>query len=96
VFVEFVSFRHKGLRTFVERDDARGLKADQVKRVRNIVTALVAAADLDSLEALPGWRLHELKGERAGTWSISVTGNWRLTFRIEAGQLADVDLEDYH
>jgi toxin HigB-1 len=94
--MEFASFSHKGLRRFVERDDAKGLKADLVKRLRNILTALLAAPDLDSLKALPGWRLHELKGDRAGTWSISVTGNWRVTFKIEAGQLAHVDLEDYH
>lgn len=90
------SFRSKALQDFYERDRSNGLPADQVKRLRRIFTAIRAAADLESLEALPGWRLHELKGDLAGTWSISVTGNWRLTFRVEGGLLADVDLEDYH
>lgn len=45
---------------------------------------------------LPGWKLHQLKGLRKGTWVVSVSGNWRITFRFEGGDAYDVDLEDYH
>lgn len=44
----------------------------------------------------PGWHIHQLRGDRAGTWSVSVSGNWRLTFDIENGEVCDLDLEDYH
>jgi proteic killer suppression protein len=94
--MDVASFRHKGLQRLFEEDDARGVKADQRRRLANIFTAIVAAPDIESLEGPPGWRIHELKGDRAGTWSISVSGNWRLTFRVENGSLVDVDLEDYH
>ena len=94
--MEFVSFKHKGLRDFFENDSSKGISADQEKRLRKILTALAAAPSLDELVSPPGWRLHQLKGDREGVWSISVTANWRLTFRIENGELTDVDLEDYH
>lgn len=94
--MDFVSFKHKGLQNLFESGDAKGVKADQARRLTNIFTALAAASDLESLEGPPGWRVHELKGDRAATWSISVTGNWRLTFRLEEGALVEVDLEDYH
>lgn len=90
------TFKHKGLQGLFERGETKGVKADQVRRLMNIFTALVAAPDMDSLVGPPGWRVHELQGDRAGTWSISVTGNWRLTFQIQDGMLVDVDLEDYH
>ena len=65
-------------------------------RVRNVITALVSAETLDEVRGPPGWRIHRLSGDRAGTWSVSVTGNWRVTFRIVADEIADLDLEDYH
>ena len=61
-----------------------------------MITALVLARDVESILGPPGWRIHELKGDRAGTWSISVSGNWRITFRVQDGDIADLDLEDYH
>jgi proteic killer suppression protein len=51
---------------------------------------------MDGLQGPPGWRIHQLRGDRAGTWSISVSGNWRITFRIEGGEIKELDLEDYH
>jgi len=96
LIMEIASIDHRGLKTFVECNSTRGLKQDQVNRLRNIVTALVIAPDMASLHAPPGWRVHQLSGDRAGTWSISVTGNWRLTFVIEGGAIAHLDLEDYH
>lgn len=67
-----------------------------MSRVRNRLTALVAAPELDALDGLPGWRLHQLTGDRRGTWSLSVSGNWRLTFDLEGDEIHDLDLEDYH
>lgn len=80
----------------IENDDGRGLGADQIKRLRNILAALITAADMDGVAGPPGWRIHQLRGDRAGTWSISVTGNWRLTFDLEEGEISDLNLEDYH
>ena len=76
--------------------NAKGLKQNLVPRIRTILFALVAAPDMATLEGPPGWRIHQLKGERAGEWSISVSGNWRLTFKIEDGAITDLNLEDYH
>ena len=96
VVMEIRSVQHKGLRRFLEEDDSRGLRADMVNRLRNILTALSAAQTIDGLRGPPGWRIHQLSGDRAGAWSLSVTGNWRITFRIEGGAIIDLDLEDYH
>ncbi|MGE3642518.1 MAG: type II toxin-antitoxin system RelE/ParE family toxin [Beijerinckiaceae bacterium] len=90
------SIKHRGLRRFIEDNDPREIRADLLNRTRNILTALVAAADKAGVEGLPGWRIHQLTGDRAGTWSISVSGNWRITFAIVSGEIADLDLEDYH
>jgi len=61
-----------------------------------VITALGLAENVQSILGPPGWRIHELTGDRAGAWSISVSGNWRITFRIEEDEIADLDLEDYH
>ncbi|MCH8238885.1 MAG: type II toxin-antitoxin system RelE/ParE family toxin [Proteobacteria bacterium] len=94
--MDIVSFKHKGLQRFFEREESRGLSQDRIKKLRQILTAIDSAETLDELDTMPGWRLHELHGNRAGTWSIVVTGNYRLTFTIEDEQVHDVDLEDYH
>jgi toxin HigB-1 len=94
--MDVLSVKHKGLRRLVENDDARGLRTDMVGRVRNILAALLAAQDMRGVEGPPGWRIHELSGDRAGTWSIWVSGNWRITFRLQDGAVVDLDLEDYH
>lgn len=88
--------RHKGLKRFLEHDDTRGIRRDWVARVRNILSALVSAADMSGVEGPPGWRVHKLSGDRAGTWSISVSGNWRITFGVENDEIFDLNLEDYH
>ena len=90
------SISHKALRRFFETGNPKGLVGD-VKRLRNMLTFIDAAASLDELSIPPNFGLHELKGDRAGTWAMTVTRNWRLTFRIDdAGALIDMDLEDYH
>ncbi len=90
------SVRHRGLLRLIEDDDSRELRDDLARRLRNIITALISAADMKGVSGPPGWRIHQLKGDRAGTWSISVSGNWRLTFTIRQGEISQLDLEDYH
>lgn len=90
------SVRHKGLRRLIEDDDPRGLRPDMVNRIRNILVTLVAARDIDAVAGPPGWRLHGLGGDRKETWSISASGNWRITFTVVADEIYDLDLEDYH
>jgi len=95
-WMRFRTIRHKGLKRFIEDDDDRGIRPDLVKRIRNIVAALHVAESMDGVAGPPGWRVHQLVGDRAGVWSISASGNWRITFRIEDGEISDLDLEDYH
>jgi toxin HigB-1 len=90
------SFRHRGMQRYFETGDHRDLRADQVKRIRRVLAILDAAASVGTLETLPGMRLHPLKGDFDGFWSISVTGNWRIIFRFAAGEMHDVDFVDYH
>ena len=96
VNVEIKSIAHKGLKIFVERNDPRGLPPDKVNRVRNIVAALITASDIKEVIGPPGWRIHQLRGDRAHEWSISVSGNWRITFKIVDDKIFDLNLEDYH
>ena len=90
------SARHRGLKRLIEDDDDREIRRDLVKRVRRILTALQSAQDIEGLQGPPGWRIHRLSGDRAGTWSISASGNWRITFNVEGETVTDLDLEDYH
>jgi proteic killer suppression protein len=94
--MDIASITRKGLRDYFLDGNARGLKQDFIPRIRTILFALRAAPDMATLEGPPGWRIHQLKGDRAGEWSISVTGNWRLTFEIRDGAIAGMNLEDYH
>jgi toxin HigB-1 len=90
------SVRHAGLERFIERDDPRGLRPDMVRRVRDVLTMLSAARGMEAMTGPPGWRVHRLVGDRAGAWSISVSGNWRITFKLIDNQICDLNLEDYH
>jgi plasmid maintenance system killer protein len=89
---------HKGLRRFIERNDASRLPASVVRKVRTIVTFLVAMEDTTELLSVPAWRAHTLTGDRRGTWSLTVTRNWRITFRIDQTrhEIVDLDYVDYH
>lgn len=89
------TFRHKGLRDLFERGDTRGVSQAQVKRLRATLARLEAARTAEDMN-LPGLRLHALKGELRGLWSVTVSGNWRLVFRFDDGDAYDVDLLDYH
>lgn len=90
------SISHRGLKRFIEDNDARELRGDLVNRIRRVITALSLAHSPESILGPPGWRIHQLTGDRAGTWSISVSGNWRVTFMIEDNEVIDLMLEDYH
>ncbi len=92
------SVRHRGLRRLIENDSSRFLRQDLVDRVRKILTVLILAEDIDRFiaDAPPGWRVHRLSGDRAGTWSVSLTGNWRITFHEADGYIDRLNLEDYH
>ena len=90
------SINNKALRRLIEDDDARGIRSDLLNRTRNILAALISASDMKGVDGPPGWRIHQLVGDRAGTWSISASGNWRITFDIEEGEISNLDLEDYH
>jgi toxin HigB-1 len=87
---------HKGLRRFFETGNAKGLVGD-VARIRKMLAFIDAAVGFDELAMPPNYGLHELVGERAGRWAMTVTKNWRLTFiKIDEATIADLDLEDYH
>jgi toxin HigB-1 len=90
------SIQHRGLLRLVENDDPRELRTDLVKRLRNILAVLIAAPDIDGVRGPPDWKIHQLKGDRAGIWSISVNGNWRIAFDIRKGEICNLNLEDYH
>jgi proteic killer suppression protein len=88
------SFRHSGLKKMFEGNASR-VAADLRLRVALALSALDAAESPLELN-VPGYRLHQLKGRQKGIWSITVSGNWRITFRFEEGDARDVDLIDYH
>jgi proteic killer suppression protein len=70
--------------------------AHSVKKIKAILAALEFADDLAQVATMPGWKLHPLRGDRKGEYSISVTGNWRITFRLQGAAVTDVNFEDYH
>ena len=89
------TIKHRGLRLLYERGDKGNIGANMRDRIERILFVLDQAETLDELD-IPGYRLHSLTGDRKGTWSIRVTGNWRVTFLFADGDVFDVDLEDYH
>jgi len=88
----------KGLRRFIEDDDSSGLPAAVVPKVRKIVSFLQDMQQEKELRSVPSWKAHQMTGDRQGTWSLFVTRNWRITFRVDQAEneLIDVDYEDYH
>ncbi len=89
------SFRHKGLKRFYETGSASGIQARHARKLRMQLAAIDTARLIEDID-LPGYGLHPLKGLRAGTWAISVSGNWRLTFKFADGNAYILDYEDYH
>lgn len=89
------SFAHKGLARFFWYEEKAGLSAQQLPRLARMLDRLNAATEPRDMN-LPGFGFHRLKGSRKDTYSVTVSGNWRLTFRFESGHAYDVNLEDYH
>jgi proteic killer suppression protein len=89
------SFRHKGLRRFFESGNTSGVQAVHAKRLRLQMAALDTARVIEDMD-IPGFRLHPLKGEMKGRWSITVNDNWRVTFEFQDGNAYVLDYEDYH
>lgn len=92
-----VRFRHKGLRQFYENGNARSLPSAMADKLGNLLFAIETAESLEQLGKFPGWKLHPLKGDLKGFWSLTVTGNWRLIFRYGevANAASEIDLIDY-
>lgn len=94
--MEIRSFAHKGLKRLYVDDSAKGLPPDSVDKLRAMLSFLQDMQDPEKLRAFPLWKAHQLTGQRKGVWSLHVTRNWRLTFRIEDDQIFNIDYEDYH
>lgn len=93
--MEIESIRHKALRRFAETGNAKGVMESQ--RVARMLAFIDAAEGVDELQAPPNFGFHALTGDMAGTYAMTVTRNWRMTFTLtEEGAIADLDLEDYH
>lgn len=90
------TFRHKGLKRLYEAGDRRDIPAALAEKIADILLAIDEATRPGDVGLFPGWRLHPLKGDLKGFWSVSVSGNWRVVFRFEKGDAFDVDLIDYH
>ncbi|MGH8478318.1 MAG: type II toxin-antitoxin system RelE/ParE family toxin [Gammaproteobacteria bacterium] len=88
-------FQHKGLGKLFETGSKGGIQTQHVERLRLILSRLNVATSPKDM-ALPGLELHPLKGERKGTWAVSVSGNWRVTFTFVGKHADSVDYEDYH
>jgi toxin HigB-1 len=86
---------HKGLKQLFEDDNPKGVNAEHIRKLKQILALLDAANSVDGLD-VQSFRLHALKGELKGFWSITVRANWRVIFKFENGNASDVDLVDYH
>lgn len=90
------TFRHKGLRRLYHDDDASGVQPEWADNLRHMLHVIDTASSVRDIGQFPGWKLHPLKGDRKGSWGLTITGNWRLTFRFEKGDAFDLNIEDYH
>ena len=89
------SFKHKGLEKFYETGSKKGIQAQHATKLRMQLAALASAQSIEDLD-IPGYRLHSLRGKRKGVWSITVNGNWRVTFEFTDSNVYIVNYEDYH
>jgi proteic killer suppression protein len=86
-------FKDKTLQRLFRQDTSATTK--QEEKIKNRLESIAVASKIENIN-IPGYGLHELKGDRKGTWSIKISGNWRITFRFEDGDAYDVNFEDYH
>jgi proteic killer suppression protein len=89
------SFKHKGLEEFYGSGSTRGIQANHAKKLKMQLAALDTSQSIDDMD-VPGYRLHQLTGNRRGIWTITVNANWRLTFKFEEGNVHILNYEDYH
>ena len=89
------SFKHKGLDQYFTKNNKKLLDNRDLLKINRILDRLDTAKTVKDMD-IPGWNLHELKGNRKGVWSIALRSNWKITFRFENGDAEDVNLEDYH
>ncbi len=89
------SFRHKGIKKFFETGSKAGIQSAHAQRLSRQLKVLDRAQQPEDMN-IPGWEMHSLKGDLAGHYSVSVSGNWRLTFTFESGDAVLVDYQDYH
>jgi proteic killer suppression protein len=95
--MEIKSVAHKGLRRLIEDGIASGVPGAYAAKLEAIVAFLLAAPDVEAVRKLQSWKAHPLTGDRKGTWSLLVSRNWRITFRVNAqNEIEDLDFEDYH
>ena len=89
------SFKHKGLKKYFQTGSISGIQVKHQRKLRMQLTAIDTAQEIDDIN-LPGFKLHPLKGNRDGIWSIAVNGNWRITFEFIDGNAYILNYEDYH
>ena len=96
--MRLIKFRHKGLRQLYTADNPKGVSASHRDKVEKLLFALETALTLEQVGRFPGWKLHPLKGDMKGYWSLTVTGNWRIVFHYDetTNTASDIDLIDYH
>jgi toxin HigB-1 len=96
--VKIRNFAHKGLKKHYAEDSAKGVPPGTANKLRKMLAFLDDIQEPEELRSLPAWKVHTLTGDRKGTWSLSVTRNRRLTFRIDIAEreISDLNLEDYH
>jgi proteic killer suppression protein len=96
--MELVRFRHKGIRQLYEDENPRAVPPAMAEKLSKLLFAMETADSIEQLGRFPGWKLHSLKGDLKGFWSLTVTGNWRLIFRYDqnANVASDINLIDYH
>jgi toxin HigB-1 len=96
--MHLVHFRHKGLRQLYEDGTSKAVPPAMADKLRKLLFALETAELLEQLGRFPGWKLHPLKADLKGSWSLTVTGNWRLIFRYDerSNTVSEIDLIDYH
>jgi len=89
------SFKHKGLERFFTASDKRAIPAQSAARIERLLDRLEASVRAEDMD-LPGNKFHVLKGDYAGEYAVTVTGNLRITYRFEGQHASAVNLEDYH
>jgi len=95
IFFVIKRFRHKGIERLFRKSESQGIQVQHIARITRLLDLLDDASAPEQLN-IPGLYLHPLKGSRKGEWAMSVSGNWRITFRFEGEDVTDVNLEDYH